>query len=119
MRRSCGGRLIPWLLSKAVRPFTRTRPLSGRRIPAIAWSVRLLPAPDGPNNTAISSPALKAVASRKAPRRLRMSTSSMAPLPAGYAQQSADDQQAEQGRDGEDGHQPVGQSGIAGLPGGV
>src|SRR4030042_379290 len=116
MRRSWGGRLMPALLSKAVRPLTRTKPLSGRRMPAVAWSVRLFPAPDGPNRTAIASAALKAVARWNAPRRLRMSTSSTA-LPARDAQQPADNQQAEQGGDGQDGHQGVGQSGVAGLPG--
>src|SRR5882672_5674344 len=61
-------------LSKTASPSISMRPRSGRRIPAIALTTDVLPAPEGPNSAVTPSPASKAAFSRKTPRRRSMAS---------------------------------------------
>src|SRR5260221_840937 len=82
MRRRGVGTSMPRPLSNTGSPSIVMRPRSGRRMPAMALTTEVLPAPERPKSAVTPSPASKAALRRNAPRRRSMSTVSViAPHP--------------------------------------
>src|SRR6185503_13226969 len=74
MRRRGVGTSIPRSLSNTGSPLMTIRPRSGRRMPAMALTTEVLPAPERPKRAVMPSPASKAALRRKLPRRRSMSS---------------------------------------------
>src|SRR5712672_3302368 len=77
MRRRGVGTSMPRPLSNTGSPSIVMRPRSGRRMPAMALTTEVLPAPERPKSAVTPSPASKAALRRNAPRRRSMSTVSV------------------------------------------
>src|SRR5215467_11849103 len=68
---------MPRPASNIVSPPISIRPRSGRRIPAIALTTEVLPAPERPKSAVTPSPASNEAARRKSPRLRPMSSDSI------------------------------------------
>src|SRR5258705_5651262 len=102
---------MPPAESNTASPLMAMRPRSGRRMPAMALTTEVLPAPERPNRAVTPSPASNEAARRKSPSPRSMSTDSIFPrYPArgaahhhlgnaesGKRQQHRDDAQAHRG----------------------
>src|SRR6267142_764074 len=111
MRRRGVGTSMPRSLSNTGSPSIAMRPRSGRRMPAMALTTEVLPAPERPKSAVTPAPASNEAARRKSPSPRSMSTDSIFPrYPArgaahhhlgnverGKRQQHRDDAQAHRG----------------------
>src|SRR5882672_10274159 len=68
---------MPWPESNTVSPLIAMRPRSGRRIPAMALTTEVLPAPDRPKSAVTPSPASNDAARRKSLSPRSISTDSI------------------------------------------
>src|SRR5215472_9871423 len=68
---------MPRAASNIVSPLIAIRPRSGRRMPAIALTTEVLPAPDRPKSAVTPSPASNDAERRKSPRLRPMSSESI------------------------------------------
>src|SRR5882672_581616 len=77
MRRRGVGTSMPRPLSNTGSPSIVMRPRSGRRMPAMALTTEVLPAPERPKSAVTPSPTRNEAASRKPPSVRSMSTDSI------------------------------------------
>src|SRR5262245_60161871 len=68
---------MPRPASNTVSPLMAMRPRSGRRVPAMALTTEVLPAPERPKSAVTPSPASNDAARRKSPNSRSTSTNSI------------------------------------------